>query len=133
MPYYQLSYKLHLPKDPPWRDENRNIHRRWPAQKPDDLWQTALVDISEMLGFKGDDNLVAGLLLNVINKLPDDLRAAIAGGIVNGLGLNISKGRGTKRLNAKVVPLFKPLVAKEPESGLVIPATPKIYVPGEKV
>lgn len=132
MPHYQVAYKLHLPKDAPWRDENRNAHRVAVAQSPDDLFKVAIKDMAEMLSMT-DDNVVCGLLLNVVQSFPKHARRVIADAIIAGKGMSIEESFDKKSVIAKFSDEHPPLTSPKrapksrdidahfTESGLLIP------------
>ncbi len=93
MPQYVIKYDAHLPKDPPWRDENRNRKRTTEADNPFSAAMGVITDVVFLLGFTGDPNLLAGLFLNLVNPMPTEMRGAVAVGIVQGLGMEIAYGK----------------------------------------
>lgn len=122
MAHYQIDYKVHLPVDKPYRTENRSLHRISTADAPEKLWVRTLVDLTELLGFGHNTNMLIGLLLNLINPWPDDVRAAIAMGIVEGGGMTLV--RQGDELEGQLHPKFDSLPVngeKRTQSGLILP------------
>ena len=121
-PHYQITYKLHLPIDPPWRKENRNIHRVSVGHEPEKVWVAAVYDLLQMLGFGRDEKMLGGLLLNLINSFPEQMRGAIAYGIIDGQGLQLT-AEGDE-VKASIETLFDSLPVggqTRRASGLIIP------------
>lgn len=121
---YQVDLKVHMGKDKRWgREENRNVRRTLQSRQPEvlveDVWK-AMVEILTMT----DDNFILGLLLNLINKFPDEIRQRIVAGIVNGIGMKILPEEG--RLAVGFGQLFATLALnqegeKRTASGIILP------------
>ena len=131
-PHYQIAYNIHLPKDPPWRLENRNKRRIATSSSSIDAARGAFVDILELLGLE-TDTLVVGVLLEIIQGLPEHVREVLVSGIIDGLGLNISIRGG--KIAASIDPKYLPLALGQERtlaSGLIVPppAASQIVVPG---
>lgn len=121
MSKYQLKLTASLPRDLPFRDERKELKREVLADDPQELWQNAIREVTQMLGFGFDANLLIGLLLNMINSMPTEVREAVVAGIVQGNGLTLENDNGTIVVDMGVK--FDPL-SLEPNrrpSGLIIP------------
>ena len=121
-PHYQVKYDLHLPVDPPWREFNRNKHRIAVAHTPDKLFVAAMGDLLQMLDLPNEPQMIAGLLLNMINSFPDEARQAISDGISQGMGLTLVVEKG--KIAGHISKLYDSLAVdglKQTKSGLVIP------------
>src|SRR3990167_3247301 len=121
-PHYQVVIDIHLPADPPWRKEYRNLKLTAIADKPEDMWRQVVVSMTEMLGFPRAPNFICGLILDVVNHLPDDVRAAIAHGIIDGNGLTLVTDG--KTVEASLDRKFDSLTLggeKRTPSGIIIP------------
>lgn len=126
---YQASISITLPKDPPFRDKPLHTKRDVLADDAQELWQNVTGDLTKLLGFGFDANLLVGLLLNTINSMPTSIREGMVAGIVQGSGLTLVTKDG--ELMADMSPKFPPLELRQEEpvegviqrkSGLVIPA-----------
>ena len=142
-PVYRAELKLTLPADPPWRDTARSFPKLLiDAAEPDQLWQSVMRAVLVRLGFT-QANLLVGVLLNLINSFPDEIRESITFGIIQGMGLVLAKEEGADQIVAKFEEVWAPLntihleqreAASTPgdaevrPSGLVVP-TSGIAVP----
>lgn len=123
-PHYQVDYKVHLPADEPWRKNAENKNRKAIAHNPVDLWRVVCQDMMELL-IEGDPNTALGLILELINNMPEELRVTLADSIQKGLGLVITKGKD--QMIAAIIPKYAALPEKTAEgmtkrkSGLIVP------------
>lgn len=121
-PHYEVDYKVHLPADPPWRLLNHNSRRVVTAAEPIALWRSATFDLLQLLGFAADPTLTVGALLEIINRMPDEMREALMVGIAEGRGLTLTASQNA--IQGDIAPKFTTLSregVKRTPSGLVIP------------
>ncbi len=129
LPLYQADIKLHLGADLVWkRPENRNKHVVYQARGPDAIWEAVVGGLLVELGM-AEDRFVLGLLLNIINRWPDEQRIQAMMGILEGWGLTLERDVlarevialvGEKR-NTEGGLVFGPLM-KPTEGGLELPS-----------
>ena len=127
MANYKLSYKLHLPTDKPWRETPEDVKREVKANDPLALWRSVIIEVTNQLQLSHDIGFFVGLMCNLINPFPADVRAAIVKGVNAGFGLNlIAEG---DEIVGSLDPTFDPLPTISPTgqrekrtaSGLIIP------------
>lgn len=84
----------------------------------------------------GNGRLMVGYWLDAINVLPPNIRAALLGGIAQGLGLEIKSVEGeTDTVEINLVPRYPPLVTNKPSpGGLVVPepSPSELVIPGQQ-
>lgn len=122
-PHYRVDYKLHLPKHEGWRPENRTYRRIIESDNPEGLFYSFLHELILTLGFGTNEQLWAGLMMNLINSKSDELRTAIASGIIEGMGLELTPDAG--ELIGSFVQRFTNLPIdreKQTPSGLILPS-----------
>lgn len=125
--------KMHVPATSwhPHRDEVIEV------KKPTE-WEAWAFTIREMLQVLtgGSAPLILGYLLDLINKLPPDMRTACITGIAQGLGLEIKPAEEENTIAVNLVQRYDPLVGdKKTEGGLVLPRegqANQLVLPGQQ-
>lgn len=135
MPNYKLTHRLYLPTDPPWRDAPESKTDELKAESPDGLWKIAIKSLTSRLSMDKDVNFFIGLILNLVNPFPLEVRHAIVNGVIAGLGFKVDRDEDNMLVGG-YYDIYPPLPAPEPEpvidtgvpedmvrteSGLIIP------------
>ena len=118
---YRADVDFHLPADPGWRELPQHLKNVCEAGEPEGLVQELLKTVIRRLNLSGDVVFV-GVLLNIINQFPDNVRETIALGIVEGVGLSLAVKptgvEGTMHQRFSSLPVKG---EKRTASGLIVP------------
>lgn len=119
---YQFKYTASIPNDPPFRPKVTKGEAL--ADDLNDLWQQSVEAVTTSLGFAGDANLRLGLLLNMINRWPESMRAAMISGIARGIGMTLERDGDGMDVVVDMSPKFDSLSLegqRQRPSGLIVP------------
>ena len=88
-PLFKLTANLHCPGDV-WVQKHEDHPIRAEAKSRTGLVSAALGELMHSMGWD-DPRMLVGLLADFVNRFPDDMRAAIAAAIIQGLGVAVKR------------------------------------------
>jgi len=120
-PLFKLTANLHCPGDV-WVQKHEDHPIRAEAKSRTGLVSAALGELMHSMGWD-DPRMLVGLLADFVNRFPDDMRAAIAAAIIQGLGVAVK--REGENLEVDMAPVANSLGNANQErrtpSGLILP------------
>lgn len=126
MATYSCTLKIHLPKDDDWgRTDIYNAPIPVTADNPNQLVERVIGAIVGASGMATDPNYLCGLFVNMVNRFPANMRAAVAAGIINGSEMQMSAEGGS--IVAEFVRGFESLPDPQGNtqrpSGIIVPGS----------
>ena len=120
-PLFKMTANLHLPSDV-WVQKHTDVPISAEAESRTSLVSVALGELMQGLGWT-DAGMLVGLLTDFVNRFPDDMRTAIAGGIIQGLGMAIRRNESDIEVNMdqQYNSLVPQTGEKRTPSGLILP------------
>ena len=88
-PLFKLIASLHCPPDV-WSPKHEDRPIQATAKTRTGLVSAVLGELMHSMGWD-DPKMVVGLLIDFVNHFPDDMRAAIAAGVIQGLGMAVKR------------------------------------------
>ena len=122
-PLFKLTASLHMPPDI-WCPRHTDRPITAEATSRTGLVVAALQELMMGLGWQ-DAGMVAGLLIDFVNHMPDDVRRNIAAGIISGQSLIIRRNEEKDEIEVDMQQEYTPLAGPQGErrtrSGLILP------------
>jgi len=120
---FKMVASFHCPPDL-WNPKHTDLPVQAIAPTRTGLLVVALREILRGLGWE-DGPILAGLLVDFTNHFPDDMRAAIASGIIDGLGLTVKKNEEDGTVEVDMPQLYNALAKQSGErrtpGGIILP------------
>lgn len=115
--------RITLPGGLPWRKKKAEVSFKAVGETDFEMWSTLIRDSLDAMGYD-HPAFVVGFFLDVMNRLPDDIRKGLMLGIGEGLGTIVEPDEDGNGISITHEPMYPPLVQHEEtvtKSGLVIP------------
>ena len=116
-----IRLNIHSPETG-WR-KHKDVTTKLTASSDFELIVGTYLELVKLLGYR-QTPFVAGFLLDIINRLPDEIRKVIAVGVMQGWGTKVElvEEEGKEVLQVSNVPTYPPLAGNEErENGIVVP------------
>ncbi len=130
LPHYQARVRLHLPADPGWRQMARGKDLQLLAMNPQDLFteviKAVIRSLCEGMEEKDANAMTFGLLLNLVQAFPLEVRQSLVAAIREGLMLVTlldADGNLVVDLSREVDAFNEETGERRTASGIIIPGS----------